>query len=182
MQDSTLWLQRQSVRMAVTDYDAPGSISARREDYRHASIPAREQSNLCLTSAILIIAPAFHGSVAAETNQTAVGSINEDFWLKVTIAIISALLAFAGSYSLWRLQERRKPRQQISYEVSIQRPIPRLRDKLGPDIKVSYRSRTVADLHRITCRTQNTCNTVIMTAHWLLSTSSGGGMRGRSLA
>ena len=27
--------------------DAPGSISAQREDYRHASIPAREQSNLC---------------------------------------------------------------------------------------------------------------------------------------
>jgi hypothetical protein len=98
----------------------------------------------------------------AQTNSPiTVSFFTEDFWQKVTIAIISAILALVSSYLIFRANERSKPRAQLSYNIDMDRALSPFKQALEKDTQVLFRGSDVQNLFQIKCLVRNTGNTIV---------------------
>jgi len=66
----------------------------------------------------------------------------KDFWVKVTIAVISAILAFLSAYILAQLKQRKEPKKQLSYNVSIREGLVEVKKDVREKVKVLSKYRT----------------------------------------
>jgi hypothetical protein len=87
--------------------------------------------------------------------------LSEDFWQKITIAIVAAILAFSSSYLIMRFTERRKPRAQISYSINTDRALTPFKEELKKDTQVRYQNNVVQNLFLVKCVIRNTGNMVV---------------------
>lgn len=97
--------------------------------------------------------------------QTATQPVQEffspDFWIKVTIALVSAILAFIGSYVLALQKQRKEPQKQLSYDTTIRKGLVEIESDIRDKVQVLYKNQKIEDLYHIACNIENTGNTVI---------------------
>jgi hypothetical protein len=84
-----------------------------------------------------------------------------DFWIKVTIAVVSALLSFLGSLAIVQIKRRNEPQKQLSYAIEIVRGLVKIGEKVKDKVNISYNGQDAQNLYRIACDVRNTGNTVV---------------------
>ena len=87
--------------------------------------------------------------------------LSKDFWVKITIAVVSAALAFIGSYVLAQLKRRQEPKKQLSYDVSIRKGLFEIGSEIKDNVQVLYKNQVIEGLYHVACNVENTGNTVI---------------------
>jgi hypothetical protein len=88
-------------------------------------------------------------------------TITNDFWIKVSIAGVSAVLSFLGSFVLNQIKQRKEPRKQISYDLAITKGLVSFEKNVQSKVKVLYDGRDAENLFHVTCNVRNSGNTVI---------------------
>lgn len=114
---------------------------------------------------VFIICYLINPTIACGQSATASANeqpfFNEDFWQKVTIAIVAAILSFVSSYLMFRTSERRKPRAQISFSIDTSSALGPFTDDLSEATQVLFRGTVVKHLYQVKCALRNTGNVLI---------------------
>ena len=86
---------------------------------------------------------------------------NNDFWIKVAIAGVSAVLSFLGSFLLNQIKQSKEPKQQLSYDLTITKGLLSFAKNVENKVKVLYDGRDAENLFHVTCMVRNSGNSVI---------------------
>lgn len=87
--------------------------------------------------------------------------MSEDFWTKVTIALVSAFLSFLGSLVITQIKQRKEPRKQLSYELEVIKGLVSIQESVKNKVAILYDGQNAANLFHIRCDLINNGNTVI---------------------
>lgn len=94
--------------------------------------------------------------------QVATNSVfSKETWEKIAIAVLSAVLAFIGSYLLSQIQRRSQPRKQLSYDTDVRKGLVTVQEEVKEKVKVLYSGQEITDLYYVACNIENTGTTVI---------------------
>ncbi|GAA2996132.1 hypothetical protein [Streptosporangium longisporum] len=87
--------------------------------------------------------------------------VNDDFWGKLIVAGVAALLAFLSSYVFWYLSKQREERKQLSYDLNQQLALPAAAGSLAEPVSVKYDQTEVSNLYFVTLFVENTGNRLV---------------------
>ncbi|MFI6796185.1 hypothetical protein [Streptosporangium canum] len=87
--------------------------------------------------------------------------INDAFWQQLAIGIAGGLLGIIGALLAAQLSSRGKPKKELSYDLRIERALPEIGKELAPHVAIRYKDRPVPALYVVTCKVENTGNTVV---------------------
>lgn len=93
-------------------------------------------------------------------NQT---FFNTSFWQNITVAILSAVLAFLSGYALAGIGKRQGSGKKLSYSLDIQKGLVQVEKNVKEKVKVLYAGEEISneDLYHINCDIENTGATVV---------------------
>lgn len=101
-------------------------------------------------------------SIAADENATSMAFyVEKDFWAKITLVIITAILSFLVSYALWQIKKRKEPKRQLSYDLGIKKGLVEVEKDIKDKVTVLYNNQKIEDLYHVSCNVENTGNLVI---------------------
>jgi len=82
--------------------------------------------------------------------------LQQDFWGKVAIAAISAILTLAVNYTLQALKKKDEPKQQLSYYTSIKKGVVEVEKDFQDKVTILYNEQQIAsDLYYVVCNIKN---------------------------
>ncbi len=118
---------------------------------------------LCVLVRVLLIAGILYPlcGIASEALPTQSSFFEQEFWEKVTVALVSAVLAFIGSFILLQFQKRRESKKMLSYDTFIRKGLVEVEEDVKEKVKVLYEGNEIKDLYHVACNVQNTGNTVV---------------------
>jgi hypothetical protein len=100
----------------------------------------------------------FHAvSSAAKGASTGGPSVAE----QIAFLAVSAVFGFACSYALARLNSRREPRREVSWDTTVDRGLVAVGAGIRENVSIRYKGEDVKDLVAIKCRLSNTGNRVV---------------------
>lgn len=95
------------------------------------------------------------------SGQVANSSPNEEFSVKVTIALVSAFLSFLGSFGVYQIKQRKEPRKQLSYDLKITKGLVSVQESVKDKVTILYDGQNTANIFLVSCDLVNDGNTVI---------------------
>lgn len=101
--------------------------------------------------------PGTNGSL--NTSLTTPFYLQQDFWGKVAIAIISAIATLAANYTLQALKKKEEPKQQLSYSTLIKKGVVEIGKDFQDKVSILYNNQKIpSDLYAVICELKNTGN------------------------
>lgn len=83
--------------------------------------------------------------------------LQQDFWAKVAIAVVSAIATLAANYTLQVLKKKDEPKHQLSYYTSIKKGVVEVEKDFQEKISILYNDRKIAnDFYYVVCEVENT--------------------------
>jgi len=111
---------------------------------------------MCLEKFSLTIWLLWQGTPVTDTSI-----FGKDLWQKVAVALVSAILAFIGSYVLAQMKRRDDAKKRLSYDTETWQGLIAVAKEITEKVKVLYNGLEIKDLYYIACSVENTGNTVI---------------------
>lgn len=83
--------------------------------------------------------------------------LQQDFWAKVAIAVVSAIATLAANYTLQVLKKKDEPKHQLSHYTSIKKGVVEVEKDFQEKISILYNSQKIAnDFYYVVCEVKNT--------------------------
>ncbi|MCC3511962.1 MAG: hypothetical protein EAZ86_28000 [Oscillatoriales cyanobacterium] len=83
--------------------------------------------------------------------------LQQDFWAKVAIAVVSAIATLAANYTLQVLKKKDEPKYQLSHYTSIKKGVVEVEKDFQEKISILYNSQKIAnDFYYVVCEVKNT--------------------------
>lgn len=86
---------------------------------------------------------------------------HETFTGQIIIPVIGAAVGFLFAYILNEINRRRQPRKQISYDIVTTAGTSSPEKGMPDKVVIHYNGKAVSDLHYVSCRIENTGNTIV---------------------
>lgn len=100
--------------------------------------------------------------------------LQQDFWAKVAIAVVSAIATLAANYTLQVLKKKDEPKHQISHYTSIKKGVVEVEKDFQEKISILYNSQKIAnDFYYVVCEVKNTGSLAIKDEHIRFEFSKG---------
>lgn len=80
---------------------------------------------------------------------------NDDFWVKVGLAVLGATLSFIVSFTLNQIKQRNE-RNQLSYDLEVNNGLVFIEKTVRDKVSVLYNGKQVENLFHVKCVTKNT--------------------------
>lgn len=87
--------------------------------------------------------------------------INNEFWSQLTVGLAGGLLGILGTFLIAQWSERKKPKQQLSFDLHTRRGLGEVGKDLSDSVKILYKGSAVAGLYISTFTIENTGTTVV---------------------
>jgi hypothetical protein len=97
--------------------------------------------------------------VATPSNNSSF--FNTNFWQNVTVAALSAVLAFLSGYALAGIGKKQGSGKKLSYAILVEKGLVTIEKDVKEKVKVLYAGEEIENLYNVRCDVENTGTTVI---------------------
>jgi hypothetical protein len=115
--------------------------------------PPRLAAIIVFSTAALLTLPLRAQETLPEQNKMMIEA--EPYWHGAVLLGIGAVLGFIGQVAFELFRSWRRPKQQMSYQVATESIIAGLSEEMRERVAVTYKGRSVDNLHKIECILRN---------------------------